>query len=130
MNVDVEKLCKQEFRLIEEAEKKRGDWIVSMSCGEIKHVGEHFDYDVVPDYFNDWRDGRTFDNFNSEVLAHVLLYNYLYKLIDGSADRKAFISTLRRLKDRKQELEEDIEVANKELEKIQGYIDRLEKLKE
>ena len=127
--MDIEKLCKQESDLIDEVNKKRGDWIVSISCGEIKHVGRDFDYDVVPDYFNDWRDGRTFDNFNSEVLAHVLLYNYLYKLIDGSADRKAFISTLRRLKDRKQELEEDIEVANKELEKIQCYIDQLERLR-
>ena len=127
--MDIEKLCKQESDLIDEANKKRGDGIVSISCGEIKHVGMDFDYDVVPDYFNDWRDGRTFDNFNSEVLVHVLLYNYLYKLIDGSADRKAFISTLRRLKDRKQELEEDIEVANKELEKIQCYIDQLERLR-
>lgn len=130
MSIDIEKLFEQESALLEEAKKRRGDWIISISCGEIKHVGENFDYDVVADYLNDWRDGRTFDNFNCEVLVHVLLCNYLYKLIDGSTDKKAYINTLRRLRDRKQELEEDIVVANKELEKIQGYIDQLERLKE
>jgi hypothetical protein len=130
MRVDIEKLSKREYALIEKADEKRGAWIVSISCGEIEYVGENFDYDVVPEYFKDWRDGRTFDNYNNEVLAHVLLYGYLQKLMDGSADKKAYISTLRGLTDRKQDLQEDIEVANKELGKIQGYIDLLESLKD
>ena len=129
MKTDYDKLCKEEEHLIDEAEKRRGKWIISLSGGEIKRVDENFDYDVVPDYFNDWRDGRKFDDFNWEVLVHVLLHNYLFKLNDGNADKKGYISTLRKFRERKQELEEDIEASKKELEKIDKYIERLESFK-
>ena len=61
-------------------------------------------------------------------MVHVLLNNYLYELEDGSADRKAYNSTLRRLRDRKRELEEDIEVTNKELEKINTLIEEFKNI--
>ena len=129
MGIDLIKMRRNEHKLIDYADAERGKWIVSISEGDIKSVGKNFDYDVVPDYFNDWRDGRTFDNYNHEVGVHVLLYNLLFKCEEGEAEKKDIIKTLRELNERKAELEEDLEITNKELEKINGYIAQLEEIR-
>lgn len=129
MGIDLIKMRRSESRLIDYADAQRGKWIVSISEGDIKSVGKNFDYDVVPDYFNDWRDGRTFDNYNHEVWVHVLLYNLLFKYEEGEAEKKDIIKVLRELNERKAELEEDLEITNKELEKINGYVAQLEEIR-
>ena len=129
MGIDLIKMRRNEHKLIDYADAERGKWIVSISEGDIKSVDKNFDYDVVPDYFNDWRDGRTFDNYNHEVGVHVLLYNLLFKYEEGEAEKKDIIKTLRELNERKAELEEDLEITNKELEKINGYIAQLEEIR-
>ena len=129
MGIDLIKMRRSESRLIDYADAQRGKWIVSISEGDIKSVGKNFDYDVVPDYFNDWRDGRTFDNYNHEVGIHVLLHNLLFKYEDGEAEKKDIIKVLRELNERKAELEEDLEITNKELEKINGYVAQLEEIR-
>ena len=129
MGIDLIKMRRNENKLIDYADAERGKWIVSISEGDIKSVDKNFDYDVVPDYFNDWRDGRTFDNYNCEVLVHVLLRNLLIKCEEGEAEKKDIVKTLRRLNERKAELEKDLEITNKELEKINGYIAQLEEIR-
>ena len=129
MRIDFRKMCDDEYKLIDIADAERGKWIVSISSGEIKCVGEYFDYDTVPDFFNDWRDGRTFDDYNHEVLVHVLIYNLLFKIEEGEAKKKDAISALRSLNERKTELEKDLEVTNQELEKINKYIAQLEDIR-
>ena len=129
MGIDLIKMRRSENKLIDYAVAERGKWIVSISEGDIKSVDKNFDYDVVPDYFNDWRDGRTFDNYNCEVLVHVLLRNLLIKCEDGEAEKKDIVKTLRRLNERKAELEKDLEITNKELEKVNGYIAQLEEIR-
>ena len=129
MGIDLIKMRRNESKLIDYAVAERSKWIVSISEGEIKSVGKNFDYDVVPDYFNDWRDGRTFDNYNHEVGVHVLFHNLLFKCEEGEAEKKDIIKTLRELNERKAELEKDLEITNKELEKINGYIAQLEEIR-
>ena len=129
MGIDLIKMRRSENKLIDYAVSERGKWIVSISEGDIKRVDESFDYDVVPEYFNDWRDGRTFDNYNHEVGVHVLLYNLLFKYEEGEAEKKDIIKTLRELNERKAELEKDLEITNKELEKVNGYIAQLEEIR-
>ena len=129
MGIDLIKMRRNENKLIDYADAERGKWIVSISEGDIKSVDKNFDYDVVPDYFNDWRDGRTFDNYNCEVLVHVLLRNLLIKCEEGEAEKKDVVKTLRRLNERKAELEKDLEITNKELEKVNGYIAQLEEIR-
>ena len=129
MGIDLIKMRRNENKLIDYADAERGKWIVSISEGDIKSVDKNFDYDVVPDYFNDWRDGRTFDNYNCEVLVHVLLRNLLIKCEEGEAEKKDIVKTLRRLNERKAELEKDLEITNKELEKVNGYIAQLEEIR-
>ena len=129
MGIDLIKMRRNENKLIDYADAERGKWIVSISEGDIKSVGKNFDYDVVPDYFNDWRDGRTFDNYNHEVGIHVLLHNLLFKYEEGEAEKKDIIKVLRELNKRKAELEEDLEITNKELEKINGYVAQLEEIR-
>ena len=129
MGIDLIKMRRSENKLIDYAVAERGKWIVSISEGDIKSVDKNFDYDVVPDYFNDWRDGRTFDNYNCEVLVHVLLRNLLIKCEEGEAEKKDIVKTLRRLNERKAELEKDLEITNKELEKVNGYIAQLEEIR-
>ena len=129
MGIDLIKMRRSESRLIDYADAQRGKWIVSISEGDIKSVGKNFDYDVVLDYFNDWRDGRTFDNYNHEVGIHVLLHNLLFKYEEGEAEKKDIIKVLRELNKRKAELEEDLEITNKELEKINGYVAQLEEIR-
>ena len=129
MSIDLIKMRRRESKLIDYAVAERGKWIVSISEGDIKSIGKHFNYDLVPDYFKDWRDGRTFDSYNFEVGIHVLFHNLLFKYEDGEAKKKDVVRTLRELNERKSGLEKDLEVTNKELEKINGYIAQLEEIR-
>jgi len=119
---------------VTEVDENRKKWIMEKSDGEIKKIGEHFDYSKVDKYLTTWRDGRDFDMLNIIALQEVLYNNLVANCFTASergkvAPEKEFIAVKKRLQELKKELENDIIVAQNEIEKINEMMETVNALR-
>lgn len=121
-------------RKVTEADEKRKKWIMEKSDGEIKKIGERFDYSKVDKYLTTWRDGRDFDMLNLTVLQQVLYNNLVANCYTASekgkkASEKEFIAVKKKIQELKKQLENDILATQNEIEKINGMMETVNTLR-
>ena len=132
--VDLRKLMNKAQRGVTKADENRKRWIIEKSDGEIKKIGEFFDYSKADKYLTTWRDGRDLDMLNITVLQQVLYNNLLFDCYTANekgkkASEKEFITVKKRLQEIKKQLENDIIVAQNEIEKINQMMESVNSLR-